>query len=89
MGTMHEIAPPLATDGVMKNEMKALRAKSPEPPHRRASVEMDGVERQTHGIVQLAGEPLASVKRASLPCARLVRRVPGSHVRKVFAARWP
>ena len=29
---MQEIAPFLALDGVMKIEMKALRAKSPEPP---------------------------------------------------------
>ena len=29
---MAEIFPPLAVDGVTKMEMKALRAKSPEPP---------------------------------------------------------
>ena len=32
MGTMQEMVPPLALEGVMKIEMKALRAKSPEPP---------------------------------------------------------
>ena len=32
IGTMAEILPPLAVDGVMKIETKALRAKSPEPP---------------------------------------------------------
>ncbi len=29
---MHEMSPSLAVDGVMNTEMKALRAKSPEPP---------------------------------------------------------
>jgi hypothetical protein len=32
MGTMHEIMPPLASEGVMKIDKYALRAKSPEPP---------------------------------------------------------
>ena len=32
IGTMHEMAPPLAVEGVTNMEMKALRAKSPEPP---------------------------------------------------------
>ena len=32
IGTMQEMSPPLAVDGVRKNEVNALRAKSPEPP---------------------------------------------------------
>ena len=32
IGTMHEIAPPLAVDGERNIKMNALRAKSPEPP---------------------------------------------------------
>ena len=31
-GTIAEMAPSLASDGVMNDEMKPLRVKSPEPP---------------------------------------------------------